>query len=183
MKTSLSSLLIGAFGLAVLAGNSRADALQIDSFETQPFQWQAAIDQPDRPPFTKETAAEKIKDGSASARWSVSQRPWAIIKHAPEDWSPYQTLSLWIYADKANGQILNFWVYSGEGGQNYYFHKLAVDWTGWKHIILPLSEFRAVRDPEGWNKVTGFMISGKGGEAIPLADSVLWLDDLKLESL
>lgn len=183
MKTSLSLLLAGTFVLAALAGNSRADTLQIDSFETQPFQWQAALDQPDRAPFTKETSAEKIKEGSASARWSVSQRPWAIIKHAPEDWSPYQALSLWIYADKANGQILNFWVYSGEGGQNYYFHKLVIDWTGWKQIVLPLSEFHAVRDPIGWNKVTGFMISGKGGDATPLADSVLWLDDIKLESL
>ncbi|GAT31845.1 carbohydrate binding domain-containing protein [Terrimicrobium sacchariphilum] len=183
MKTSLSFLFAGTFVLAVLVGNSRADTLEIDSFETQPFQWQAAMDQPDRAPFTKEASAQKIKEGSASARWSVSQRPWAIMKHAPEDWSSYQALSLWIYADKANGQVLNFWVYSGEGGQNYYFHKLVVDWTGWKQIVLPLSEFHAVRDPAGWNKVTGFMISGKGGEAAPLADSVLWLDDIKLESL
>lgn len=187
MKPSLSSLLAGTFAFAALAVTSRAGVLQIDSFETQPFQWQAAMDQPDRAPFTKETAAGKIKEGSASAKWSVSQRPWAIIKHTPEDWSPYQALSLWIYADKANGQILNFWVYSdSEGqpkGQAYYFHKLVVDWTGWKQVVLPLSDFHTVRDPAGWDKVTGFMISGKGGDATPLADSVLWIDDLKLESL
>ena len=187
MKLSFFSLAAGTLAFTIFASHSRAGALQIDAFETQPFQWQAAIDQPDRAPFTKETAGEKIKEGSASARWSVSQRPWAIIKHAPEDWSPYQALSLWVYSDKANSQVLNFWVYSdGAGqarGQNYYFHKLVVDWTGWKQIVLPLAEFRAVRDPIGWDKVSGFMISGKGGDAVPLADSVLWIDDLKLESL
>lgn len=187
MKLSFFFLFAGTFALATLPQIARAETLQLDDFEVLPFQWQAANDQPDRSPFTMETATDKIKEGSASARWSVSQRPWAVIKNPPADWTNYEALSLLLYAETANNQVINFWVYSnGEGEinrQNYYFYELVIDWTGWRQIVLPLAEFKVLRNPEGWDKVTGFMISGKGGDATPLADSVLWIDDLKLESL
>ncbi|PAW76578.1 MAG: hypothetical protein B9S32_14465 [Verrucomicrobia bacterium Tous-C9LFEB] len=141
-------------------------------------------------PFDVESNVEKVKAGATSARWEPSRRPWLFLKKCPEDWSAYQALRVWIYAQEANGQKINFWINAdGEPGvvegklRSYYFYQLKVDWTGWRQVVIDLNQCKPVRSPRGWNQISSLMISAKGGGAEPLPGHVLWWDEMELVGL
>lgn len=141
-------------------------------------------------PFELETSSEKVKEGISSGRWDPSRRPWIFLKKCPQDWSQYQAIRVWIYAQESNGQRINFWINSdGESAwisdkpRSYYFHQIKVDWTGWKQVVISFNQCQAVRSPQGWDQISSLMISSKGGNAEPLAGNILWWDEMELVGL
>jgi len=68
----------------------------------------------------------------------------------------------------------------GSDGWDYFGTSLAIDWTGWKTITLPLKSFGASRQPIGWNYITYLSLSATYGDRTPSADLKLALDDVTL---
>lgn len=167
--------------------SSAADPLLLSGFE-KPLhaEWKNKT-QPESVPFTAETDAEKVKQGESSGKWqNLGRNKWLVLQNCPTDWSDYEGLSFWLYSENANGQKINLTVGSpskktedGEGN-SYFHHQVEVDWTGWKHILVPFTDFVSNRSPKGWSEVTGLQLSSAGWKATPLPDSVLYLDQLEL---
>ena len=134
-------------------------------------------------PFAAETAPDKVKAGEGSARWqNLDLNKWISLAVSPTDWSSYGSLAVWIRSETANGQKINLVVSAPReaGGQGYYIHQLSVDWTGWKHVVVPLSAFKPNRSPAPWSRVEGLRLTAGGWGADPMSDSVLHLDELRL---
>jgi Carbohydrate binding domain (family 11). len=171
-----------ALGLAS-AQTARADegSLMLSDFETV-SEWRNAT-RPELTPFTSVSAAELVKSGRASARWThLARHKWIELVDCPADWSAYEALSLWLHSEKANGQVINLRVAATtpDNPEGYYLHQIGVDWTGWRQVVVPLSAFKKNRSPAPWSQVTGFRMSSAGWKATPLSDSVLHLDELRL---
>jgi len=179
MKT-IALILAFSFPVLMLRGAEPADqSLLLSGFE-EPIAGQWRSNHESIPAFTPETDPDRVKEGSSSGRWDATARsnPWLTLKETPKDWSAYQGISFWLYAENANGQIVNLNITSGEG---YFLHQIHVDWTGWKQIVVALGEFKEPRKTNGWQDVTSFMIALKGwGQEEPLPDSILFFDDLRL---
>lgn len=185
---SITILILGCFFTRMEAQEEPAHRLALSGFEAPlDAEWTSAGG---KLPFELESNAEKVKAGATSARWDPSRRPWIMMKKCPEDWSSYQALRFWLYAQEANGQKINFWINADgepavtEGKQrSYYFYQLKVDWTGWRHVVIDLSQCKAMRHPRGWNQISSLMISSKGGDAEPLPGNALWWDEMELIGL
>lgn len=178
----IPSYLFACLLLLPLAGWSAvADGLLLSGFES-PGEW-VLEGRKTTEPFTLETSPAKVKEGRSSAKWSqLDYNKWTRLAKVPADWSAYEAVSLWIYAEKANGQQINFSVGSPspESEQGYYLYSVKVDWTGWQQLVVPFSRFKSPRKTAGWSKIASFKITAGGWGAEPLPDTVLYLDDLRL---
>lgn len=132
-----------------------------------------------------ETNAAFVKEGRQSGRWEdMGRNNWLSFKKLPADWSGYNTLTFWLYSSAANSQKLSLTIGSEPGSSNagnYYIHMLLVDWQGWKKVEIAFSRMKPVRRPVGFNRVTGLMLSPTANGASLMPDSLLFLDDMRLE--
>ncbi len=149
------------------------DTLSLGDFET--WTWEGL-----------EKSTEQVKQGTHSGKWAnLKQSPTIKPKRVPEDWSSYDRLTFWMYSEKANGQSLTL-VCNSENkadkeGWDYYFLHFRVDWEGWKLFNLRLGgDIVGTRKPVGWHKIDYLSINAGGWQHHPLADTVLYVDDVKL---
>lgn len=101
----------------------------------------------------------------------------------PQDWSKMATLSLWLHSEKATGSSFMLILPSENSqteGSDYYSHRFTLDWTGWKHVLLPLFELGSAREPLGWNHITSVRFTAAGYGNTPDPDAVVRLDGLEL---
>ncbi|EIP97634.1 Carbohydrate binding domain (family 11) [Opitutaceae bacterium TAV1] len=134
-------------------------------------------------PFKAETSPDKVKEGAQSGKWTdLARYKWIELIATPSDWSAWEALSLWIYAETANGQKINLVVGAPKEGaqEGYYLHQLTIDWTGWRQIVVPFKTFKPNRAPAPWSAVKVLRFTAGGWGAEPLLDTVLYLDDLRL---
>lgn len=126
-----------------------------------------------------------VKEGEQSGKWTnMSRNKWLICNDFPSDWSNHKRLVFWLYSEEANFQQINVLVESNVDGAagNYYIYKFNVDWKGWERVEIPFSKFSKSRDPKGWNHITKFMMTTMSYGAVPLDNTVLYLDDMRLEN-
>ncbi len=129
---------------------------------------------------------DHVKQGQFAAKWcDVPEHSLVGPKQVPKDWSNYDRLMFWLYSAKANGQRLTILCNSEDKqdrqGSDYYCHHLTVDWQGWRLINLQLgTDIRAVRKPRGWHEINSLSIRASGWRNTPLADTVLYLDNVRL---
>jgi len=162
-----------------LSGFAAEDSLQLSAFE-EPISAEWRSNSEKIPAFTLIQDPEKVKEGAGSGMWRATapSNPWLMLNECPPDWSDYEALSVWIYAEVANEQQINFVAESGEG---YYLHPVKVSWTGWNHLVIPFASFNSPRPVNGWNDISHFRITLKGyGQQEPYEDTVLYFDDLRL---
>jgi len=170
--------------LLSLVQAAHAEPLVLSDFEGP--DWNNKV-QPAKSPFVLETSPDRVKEGQSSGKWErLDRNKWIALKNCPTDWSKYEALSFWLCAESANGQKINFTVDvpSTDASQAaaYFLAQIVVDWTGWKHVVIPFAEFRPNRAPKGWSEVRGLNLSSGGWRAVPFPDSVLYLDQMELIS-
>ncbi len=128
---------------------------------------------------------ERVKGGRFSGEWAdLKHQSSLAVPDIPRDWSVFDRLVFWLYSERPNGQRLTLTATSEDetkAGWDYFFYHLSVDWQGWKRCNLTLAgDFRPARHPLGWNQIASFGINSGGWGHYPLADTVLYLDDVKL---
>ena len=131
-------------------------------------------------------SSELSKQGRHSGKWvNLKADPRINVPNSPSDWSGYDRLRFWIHSEKANGQRLTI-VCDSENkkdktGWDYFYYHFRVNWEGWKLFDLKLgSDIRASRKPKGWSYINYLSFCASGWQNVPLADTVLHLDDVKL---
>lgn len=136
--------------------------------------------------FSVNTDSAFIKSGSASALWkNANVRSFASPEKCPADWSSYNALSFWAYAGVKNEAQFAVTVSSPNenGAGDYYLKLITIDWQGWKEIVIPFAEFKRSRNPKGWNSIGGITFASEGYGNKPKADTVLYLDAMRLTTV
>ncbi|WPJ96288.1 carbohydrate binding domain-containing protein [Coraliomargarita algicola] len=130
--------------------------------------------------------------GNVAAKWQNAHLDaynfFKLSTLPTNDWSSFNTLSFWMYSEVANNARVVIIVPSentASTGSDYYNTRIDIDWTGWKHFIVPLSypEFSAARSPIGWHQIDSFSFANKGYGAIVKPDTVLYIDQVELLDL
>jgi hypothetical protein len=101
-----------------------------------------------------------------SVCWRHGQsRGLGLTFAAPQDWSKFTALALWLHCEKATGSRFVMLLPSENprtAGPDYYSCQITLDWTGWKRFVLPFGEMSAAREPLGWNHIEGIRFSASG---------------------
>lgn len=98
------------------------------------------------------------------------------------DWSDYNILEFDMYSSKATNS--DFMVLamcpSSALGACYYYKKLTISWTGWKHFQFNLEELDVSRTPSFENITSVRFCSGGGWNLVANPESDLYISSLKL---
>ncbi len=124
-------------------------------------------------------------EGRSCGVWVPGQTATLRDETIPHDWTGYDTLSLWMHSERANGQRLTLVCNSeneaDDAGWDYFFYHFEVDWVGWKLLNLRLGEdIEGTRKPVGWHQIDYLSINAGGWQHHALADTVLKLDAIRL---
>ena len=125
-----------------------------------------------------------VKSGQYSAKWANHPQE-SSVRIQGGDWSRYSRLNFWVYSEVANGAGIEV-VFSSDNdetaGWDYYYTSFILDWTGWKHISIPLNNCGVSNNPVGWQQIDDLTFFTKGWGFSPNSTSVLYLDTLTLTS-
>ena len=131
-------------------------------------------------------STEHVRQGQYSLLWTDHPRYATIhTAHVPEDWSGYRSLSLWVYSVDDTGQTITIGVEADNAEtiwHDYFVCDFTIDWTGWKQVQAPLSDFRPMGSPAGWESIDGVYFFTKIYGRRPNPYTVLYLDDLQLSA-
>ncbi len=104
--------------------------------------------------------------GESAGYWSDTIESTRIVTtEFPHDWTEYMFLTFWVYSGEANDAGIEVVAYSESElttDDDYYKKEIIVDWVGWRLFEIPLHEFRATREPAGWQKIDYIKIASSG---------------------
>ncbi|MEM8857104.1 MAG: heparinase II/III family protein [Chloroflexota bacterium] len=125
--------------------------------------------------------------GDGAALWddTVLSTRLTVID-IPHDWSEYAFLSFWAHSSVANEAGIQLAIYSeldSTSTDDYYKKEIIVDWEGWRLFEIPLHEFRATREPVGWDKIDYIKIASSGWGHTPVESTQLIFDEMKLSNV
>lgn len=93
--------------------------------------------------------SEVVHSGNKSAKVSFASKDWVgatfTLTPGTGDWTGLSHLRFWMYGD-ASGTSFNFVLEDAGDEQFQLTSPLRVDWSGWKEIVIPLSEFQSRTD-------------------------------------
>lgn len=143
-----------------------------------------------------EQSDKYVKSGKYSGKWANHHYyPTLMTNAIPKDWTKYNTLSFWVYSEVATGERITVGAVSnpysnysdyknGEPTTNFLYTQFLVDFTGWKHIEMPLADFEKSSDlVVGFDKIEGLYFYTRAFDYEPYPQTVLYLDDVRLENL
>ena len=141
-------------------------------------------------------STERVKSGKYSGKWDRHHYyPTAMAAAVPKDWTPYNELSFWLYSETATNEHITVGAVSNpydsyaeystnEHTTNFFYAEIYIDFTGWKQFIIPLDEFKASTEQAvGFNKIDGLYFYTRALDYEPYPQTVLYIDDVKLEAL
>ncbi len=112
-------------------------------------------------------SSEQTKSGDVSLKWAEPNLLKSVnCTGFDGDWTMYNSLAITMYNKEINGSTITLLAYSQNdavSGSDYYSYTLSVDFTGWKTILVPKTDFKATRSPKGWNEITSFAMNTTWG--------------------
>ncbi len=143
-----------------------------------------------------ERSDKNVKSGKYSGKWANHHYyPTLMTNAVPADWTQYNTFSFWVYSEVATGERITVGAVSnpyasyseykmGETTTNFLYTQFLVDFTGWKHIEMPLADFEKSSDMVvGFSKIEGLYFYTRAFDYEPYPQTVLYLDDIRLGNL
>ena len=103
--------------------------------------------------LTADSTVKKHYDWSAKWQNTHSTKN-AIVQLSLSgiDFTEYKNFAAWIYSETATGSTINIAAFSNSQDENnrqgYILKGIPVDWTGWKLISIPISEFSQRYTPD-----------------------------------
>ncbi|MFP3903676.1 MAG: NPCBM/NEW2 domain-containing protein, partial [Armatimonadota bacterium] len=97
---------------------------------------------------------ETKHSGDASGRWDTAEK-YRVIHGTRQNWTHYDFVDLWVHCPEACDTDL--WIkchYSGTNARwGYYYQTVTLDWTGWRHLHLPMRDFEEFDPPFSWARI------------------------------
>ena len=106
---------------------------------------------------------ETVYEGSQAVKVEFLSKDWigATLSLSPSvaDWSKMTHISFWMYGN-SSGNPFNFVLEDNNLEQFQFSSPARIDWTGWKQLLFPLSDFKSRTDWQASNaKVDGTLDS------------------------
>jgi hypothetical protein len=131
--------------------------------------------------FVEET--EIVKQGDGAARFLLFNGNYAVREGVPGDWSEFDALSVWVYAEEAGEGVFGISVTtpkSPDEGWSYFYVKVPVDWEGWRQLIFHKEDFKGSRDPD-WSNISNLQFALMwNGWTVEVPDASVVIDDIEL---
>lgn len=140
-------------------------------------------------------STEHVMSGNYSGKWEKHHEFSTLMAtNLAKDWTPYNTLSFWIYSEKATNERVTVGAMSNPQKawseyeamvptMQFYHIGFDIDFTGWKHFEIPISSFTPSSDMVvGFNKIDYLCFYTRVFDYEPSPYTVLYLDDVKLET-
>lgn len=128
----------------------------------------------------------QARSGKASLLWNNHPSNTSLnFAGIPTDWTKYNQLSFWIYSENANNAEFMMIVRSEDEsseGMDYYSTEIKVDWKGWRLFEFQFGALGAARKPRGWDHIDNLSFTASGWNNEPKADTMLYIDDVRLET-
>jgi hypothetical protein len=128
-----------------------------------------------------------VKEGAGALRWVPSESPEISCSAIPHDWSGANCLAFWLYSAKATGTRISLILPSEDptkDGMDYYSCGIAINWEGWRHVLLPFDNIGTVRNPVGWQKIESFRMHAAWDPATKInPEDNFVIDDIRLQTL
>lgn len=129
----------------------------------------------------------QVKAGKGAVRWEFARTDDVVISQIPHDWTiagAGNTLSFWLYCPANTGA--RFYLIVGSEnrqveGSDYYAAVLRANFTGWQHVLIPLTELGRTRSPLGFSQIDNFRLNSAWDPAYaPDPATVLIIDEIKV---
>jgi len=138
-------------------------------------------------PMAPAKVTEHLRDGGApfTLRWDAG-KPGSnniFFNFSSRDFSGFDTLSFWLYSEKATYATIQVVFKSPTDGDGDVFETdFTVDTEGkWTKYSLELDRFKRSRSPAGWDQITGFSFMTFRHGNQPVEGTVLYFSDMALE--
>ena len=129
-------------------------------------------------------SGECARSGRFGALWTDRVTyPTLACRVAPRDWSSYDSFQIDVHTEHATGEVITVGILSDSEEtpwRDYYTREVTVNWKGWTTVRIPLSDFVAYEQPEGWEKVDAVYLFAKAGGHQPNPHNALSLDNVRL---
>ncbi len=134
-------------------------------------------------PGVQVTTAD-AKSGNGAVVWrNHPAHPALSVPNVPKDWTGYHELRYWLYSAKAVPARVTV-IISSENpatkGEDYWGYTIALNFVGWKQIVLPVGGPGGTRSPRGWDNVDGITLTAAGWGNTPHPEADLRLDQFEL---
>lgn len=139
-------------------------------------------------PAAPTKVTDVVRPGGApfSLRWDAGKPGTNNInfKFTERDFSAYDTLSFWVYSEKATFATITVFINSPSGTHDYDGYRLEFSVENekqWTKYTFPLDRFTKNRTPGGWAHVTAVNFLAAWGDAQPVDGTVLYITDMQFE--
>ena len=128
-----------------------------------------------------------VKNGKYSGVWRrMDRKPKSHCYATPTDWTGYTQLEFWAYLEQPSTSPdagLMMVIDSDDPATDswdYFYSKFKLDWQGWKHFVIPLSQLAINNSPLGFDQIQHFFFSAKDWGHVPDSEVVLYIDGMRL---
>ena len=130
---------------------------------------------------------ERSRDGRDSLEWRNHHKyPTVAFRGVDADWRNYGEFCLSCYSEKPTHEIITIGVLADNPATpylDYWVKEFPVDWTGWKDLRFPLSQFERIGAPMGWNNVKEVCFFTKNKWRSPSPETAIFLNSMSLVPL
>lgn len=121
--------------------------------------------------------------GEASVRWRHATTGGLRLANCPADWTAGSAIRLRVHSEVATGSSFML-IFESQNpdteGMDYWMHRVVLDFTGWKEIVLPRRALGAARTPLGWDRIGNVILTATGWEQTPDPRAVVHIDQMEL---
>ena len=125
--------------------------------------------------------------GQHCLQWQHGASTGVRFAQAPRDWTPWDTLTLWLRTDTPQGASWMLIITSedpAKEGGDYYSARITVKPGKWQRVSLNLREELGVnRSPRGWDQIDSMAFTASGWDQELNKEAVVYVDDVQLETV
>lgn len=133
-----------------------------------------------------ETDTEIRAVGEASVRWRHADRLALHLADCPPDWTAGEAIRLRFHNEVATESsfMIIFQSQNPEtDGMDYWMHRVNLDFTGWREIVLPRRGMAQARRPLGWDQISSLYFTASGWDQNPDPRAVVHVDQIELVNI
>ena len=140
--------------------------------------------------FRFESTGDIRRSAETSAKWTYAKSPsdhsnytYFTDNGLLTDWSAFSSINMWVYSECNTNDKASLVLSTAGGTSQYWIYYLDINWTGWKKIAIPFSQFTPKKGANSWEIITGMnFYRGDWNTADYNPETVLYLDRIWLDA-
>jgi hypothetical protein len=126
---------------------------------------------------------DHVTEGLSAGRWERPDVVHTVAFDVAMDWSDYQYLEFDCCSEAATNDRFILMIESMDKAADrphYWAYMFPVNWTGWRHYKVPFRRLLGIRNPLGWDRVSGIHMYANGWGMQVVPETTLVFDNMRL---